>query len=123
MVPTGPKNVSTCREQFKKLNIIFMFLWLLNRSWAPGHSDIIFDFDYTLKTKTGELNGTDYLHLFNAIRKVDTFSEWMGTHFYNTLQKNASPDNMEYEQLLDRIELDGVTIDECHTDAAVISRW
>ncbi|XP_072031988.1 dimethyladenosine transferase 2, mitochondrial-like [Amphiura filiformis] len=117
-------------EEHAYLFIHFLIQMLVNRKtslkdkiegWAPGHSDIIFDFNYNLKTKTGELSGTDYLHLFNAIRKVDTFSEWMGTHFYNTLQRNNS-ENKDYEDLLDRIELDGVTdVDDDHMDAAALS--
>ena len=48
------------------------------REWAPGHSNIIYNLQYSDKTRTGDVSGKDYLRLFRAMRQLDTFNGWMG---------------------------------------------
>ena len=71
-------------------NIKCWHLNCIHRVWAPGHTDIIYDHNFSDKTRTGDLSGTDYLNLFKAIQHLDTFSDWMSMHVCNISPEEVS---------------------------------
>nr|AFN61227.1 mitochondrial transcription factor 2M [Paracentrotus lividus] len=76
-------------------------------AWAPGSADVISEFGFTRKTKTGDVCGDDLLAIFCRICKLDNFNgAWMGEEVMGWASgRHQDMNTMELSQALGTVHL------------------
>ena len=76
------------------------------RSWAPGHADIIHQFGYTDKTRTGDVQPSDLLRIYTSICQLESFNgSWMGE---DVIEYASRALELDEEDIIENIMSQGI---------------
>ncbi|XP_071784154.1 dimethyladenosine transferase 2, mitochondrial-like [Asterias amurensis] len=75
-------------------------------SWAPGHADIIHQFGYTDKTRTGDVQPADLLRIYTSICQLESFNgSWMGE---DVIEYASRALELDEEDIIENIMSQGI---------------